>query len=351
MTEQPRSSTASRSRVSVKRSVASPLGRYPGRLTIAAGIFRDGLRATTKSADRATAAAGDNLPDCIETLNITRPKMVAKAHRTLLRAGAEILFTNTSGAATQLLDRYRVQDEAFAISYLGAEIASTVARETTQGKDRPRVVGDVRIPWHLPVHGFIPKTEVETAAASMTSAQVAGGVDAICLRTSQNPAHLAAAFNGARAGMAEAGRAVPVLASVRREGLGLFDDPEQSLDALIATGHLAHSLGAAALSLDTSSLGADAAARLIAFAAALDGPLIITPGASKAVVQACFANQNLARRFAFVGAETPTQAWRLSRFMAATASQPTSQPVPDSANTNDGVVFGRAPNPSWRGVA
>lgn len=346
MTEQPRSSKASRSRVSVERSLT-----FPGRLTIAGGIFRDGLRATTKSADRATAPSEDNVPDCIETLNITRPKMVAKAHRTLLRAGAEILFTNTSGAAPQLLDRYRVHDEAFAISYLGAEIASTVARETTQGEDRPRVVGDVRMPWHLPVHGFIPGTKVETAAASMTSAQVAGGVDAICLTTSQHPAHLAAAFNGARAGMAEAGRNVPVLVSVRREGLGLSDDPEQVLDALIAAGHLARSLGAAALSLDTSSLETDAAAGLITFAAALDGPLIVTPGTSEAMVQACLANQSLAHRFAFVGAETPTQAWRLSRFMAVTAPQPTSKSTPVSANTNDADVFGRAPNPSWIGVA
>lgn len=96
---------------------------------------------------------------------------------------------------------------------------------------------------------------------------------------------------------------------------------------------------------------ANAAARLIAFAAALDGPLIITPGAFEVVIPACFANQNLARRFAFVGAETPTQAWRLSRFMAATASQPTSKPVPDFANINDDDVFGQAPNPSWIGVA
>jgi hypothetical protein len=344
MTEQPRSSKASRTRVSVERSLA-----IPGRLTIAGGIFRDGLRVTTKSADRATAGA--NVPDCVEILNITQPKMVAKAHRTLLRAGAEILFTNTSGAAPQLLDRYRVHDEAFAISYLGAEIASTVARETTQGDDRPRVVGDVRMPWHLPVHGFIPAAEVEIAVASMTSAQVAGGVDAICLRTSQHPAHLAAAFNGARAGMAEAGRNVPILVSVRREGLGLPDDPELALDALIAAGHLARSLGATALSLDTSSLGASAAAGLIAFAAALGGPLIVTPGASEAVVQACLVTQNLARRFAFIGAETPTQVWRLSRFMATTAPQPASEPVPASANTNDGDVFGQAPNPSWIGVA
>jgi methionine synthase I (cobalamin-dependent) len=293
-----------------------PASRRPA---VAGGVFRAGLLASADTAKAARSGCADPDGDCVELLNITQPNLVAEMHKRLLRTGADMLFTNTSGAAPQLLDRYRMHDEAFSVSYLGAEIASRVAREAPGNADRPRVIGDVRMPWHMPVHGFITGAEVEDAVASMTSAQIAGGVDGIRLQASRHSAHLVAAFNGARAGMAEAGRKVPIMVSVRHDTLGLAMDRGDDVSSLVSAASLAHSLGAAALSieshascdvtLDTLDNLAETAGRL----------LFIAPGAPEAVIRHCLANPVISRRLAFVGIETPAQAWRLSRFTPANA--------------------------------
>jgi methionine synthase I (cobalamin-dependent) len=297
-------------------------GMLSGSPRVAGGVFRDGLRARANSmvgaeADAITGAAAgraDHESECAELLNITRPNLVADAHRRLLRTGAELLFTNTSGAAPQVLDRYRVHDEAFSVSYLGAEIASKVAREAIGGGTRPWVIGDVRMPWHMPVHGFITGTEVEEAVASMTSAQVAGGVDAIRLQASRHTAHLVAAFNGVRAGMAEAGRRVPILASIRHDALGRTSDLEESASDPVSAALLAHSMGAMALSIDSVAPAHDRLAALETLATTIDCPLFIAPGAPEATIRRCAASPLTGHRLAFVGVDKPAQAWRLSRF-------------------------------------
>ena len=315
------------------RTPWSPLRRR----AVAGGIFRDALlvRANIHGEIPDPTEAG-----CVELLNITRPTLVADMHKRLLRTGADMLFTNTSGAAPHLLDRYRMHDEAFAVSYLGAEIASRVAREAARGDCRPRVIGDVRMPWHMPVHGFIPGTEVEAAAASMTSAQVAGGVDAIRLQVSCHPGHMIAAFNGARVGMAEAGRRVPVLVSVRHDMIGLPSDDGSAGFDLISAASLAHSFGATALSIDGSAPNVDVLSVLIALAETLDAALFIAPGATEETIRRCIAHPTIAERLAFVGVETPAHAWRISRFTPAKGHLP----LPRIESANDNAERRSAPN-------
>ena len=275
------------------------------------GLFRRG-------SGRLTIAGGvPRVEDCVcaELLNITRPKSVAAGHERLLRSGARILFTNTSGAAPQILDRYRMHDEAFAVSYLAAEIASRVAEKFGAYDDRPKVVGDVRVPWHLPKRGYLTGGEIEDAAASMTAAQIAGGVDAIHLRAVGFPGHLAAAFAGAREGMGEAGRTVPVMVSVAGD-MGVTD-VDQAIGArdLVSTAILAHGLGATALSIAVDDDEATYR-HLSALTTRVDTPLFLSPSASESVARNCISDPTIGPRLAFVGADSPAQAWRLSRFAA-----------------------------------
>ena len=316
-----------------------PSSRRPA---IAGGVFRAGLLASGNPAPGSLERSRGHDARCVELLNITRPNLVADMHRRLLRTGADMLFTNTSGAAPQLLDRYRMHDEAFAVSYLGAEIASRVAREASSGGSRPRVIGDVRMPWHLPVHGFITGTVVEAAVASMTSAQIAGGVDSICLRASRHSSHLVAAFNGARAGMAEAGRRVPVMVSVRHDALDPSLGRGDIVSDLVAAATLARSLGATALSIESQSPGDAASAALVDLAETVDGPLFVAPGVPEAMSRHCAAHPAVSWRLAFVGADKPAQAWRLSRFTPAKAQRP-SRPLESSNDRGGNLSTPRVP--------
>ena len=271
------------------------------------------------------AGVGTGDEGCVELLNITQPKRVAAMHERLLRSGATHLLTNTAGAAPQVLDKYRMHDEAFAVSYLGAEIAGRVAREAGKTGPRPWVIGDVRVPWHLPVHGYLTSVEVETAAASMASAQIAGGVDIIHLQASSHAAQMAAAFAGIRAGMAEAGRLVPIVASVGRGG-GVPTLPTETRDA-VSVAILAHSLGAVALSIDVEGVDGASVVPLEVLSQVTDAALFIAPGASEGTARAILGDPAIAPKVAFVSVDTPSEAWRLSRFVAAAAPRDISPGV------------------------
>lgn len=59
--------------------------------------------------------------------NLARPDLVADIHRDYLRAGAQILETNTFGANRECLSRYGAQDRLAAINQAGVRIAREVA--------------------------------------------------------------------------------------------------------------------------------------------------------------------------------------------------------------------------------
>ncbi len=122
-----------------------------------------------------SARAGSS---CLEELNITDPKAVIDVHRRHLDEGAEILRTNTGGASPERLDRYRMHDEAFIVSYMAAEHASKAAR--SHGGAR-RVMGVARVEALAPLIGFLPLDRVEAASRTMASGLVGGGADLLLL--------------------------------------------------------------------------------------------------------------------------------------------------------------------------
>src|SRR6202021_1722683 len=46
---------------------------------------------------------------CFEELNLSRPELVAKGHEDFLRAGAQVVETNTFGANAMRLEKYGLQ--------------------------------------------------------------------------------------------------------------------------------------------------------------------------------------------------------------------------------------------------
>lgn len=157
------------------------------------------------------------LSPSVEALNVTRPKVVAAVHRRFLDAGADAILTNTAGAVPQLIDRDRIDHEAFPVTYMGATLAADVAAKAST-PERPRwSIGDVTIPWRIPFAGFARPSLIEQTAHLLVSAQAAGGVDAVLLDLPHDPTPMTAAIAGARSGMAEARRSLPILVSLRYE--------------------------------------------------------------------------------------------------------------------------------------
>lgn len=139
-------------------------------------------------------ARGIFLNRSFDELNLTRPDLVADVHREYIRAGADVIETNTFGANRVKLATFGLVDQLAAINREGARIARRVAR------DRAWVAGSigplgVRIePW-----GRTSVAEAEAAFAEQAAALADGGVDLFVLETFGDLGEMGAAIRGVRA--------------------------------------------------------------------------------------------------------------------------------------------------------
>lgn len=209
---------------------------------------------------------------CLEELNITAPRAVVDMHRRHIEDGADILRTNTGGASPERLDRYRMYDEAFIVSYMAAEHASKAIRN---GGGRQRVMGVARVEALAPLVGFLPLDRVEATTRTMASGLVGGGAGLLLLETAQCPARIAAAMEGARRGMADADRSVPVVVKLRYETrLGALARAAVT-DDLARAAAAAAGIGAQAVAVAPDNLDRSFADTLDRVADAFGGPLFL----------------------------------------------------------------------------
>lgn len=129
-----------------------------------------------------------------DELNLSQPDLVADVHRQYIRAGADVIETNTFGANRVRLTTFGLADQLVAINREGARIARRVAR------DRAWVAGSigplgVRLePW-----GRTTVAEAEAAFREQAVALGEGGVDLFILETFGSLAEISAAVRGVRA--------------------------------------------------------------------------------------------------------------------------------------------------------
>jgi homocysteine S-methyltransferase len=115
---------------------------------------------------------------CYDELSLRDPDLVADVHRGYLRAGAEILETNSYGANRVKLSRYGLEAELRAINARAAELARSVAR------DRALVAGAIG-PLGLRIEPYGPTSSDEAMDLFREQAEglLEGGVDLFVLET------------------------------------------------------------------------------------------------------------------------------------------------------------------------
>lgn len=114
--------------------------------------------------------------ECAEVLNLTRYSTIVSVHKAFLKAGADIVRTNSLRANPLSLSAHGLEDEAFLINYKAAE-AATEAVDSVPGEGRRRfVLGVVRDDgWD------VPPGLVENAVATQAEGLIAGGADGLLL--------------------------------------------------------------------------------------------------------------------------------------------------------------------------
>ena len=160
-----------------------------------------------------------NQENCTEVLNLSRPDLVREIHRGYFEAGADMVETNTFGGSTLTLAEFGLEERAYEINKVAAELAREAAETFSDGRDR-YVIGSVGPGTKLPTLGNIAYDPLEAALAVQCRGLIAGGVDAILIETCQDTLQIKAAVNAAKLARAEAGKDTPVFVQVTVETTG-----------------------------------------------------------------------------------------------------------------------------------
>ena len=102
-------------------------------------LLFDGAMGTSVQALHLTAEdfGGPQYDGCNEYLTLIRPQLIADIHEGFLKAGADIIETDTFGGTPIVLAEFGLQDQALAINRAAAQVAKDLARRyTTPAKPR-----------------------------------------------------------------------------------------------------------------------------------------------------------------------------------------------------------------------
>ncbi|HEY3819764.1 MAG TPA: bifunctional homocysteine S-methyltransferase/methylenetetrahydrofolate reductase [Polyangiaceae bacterium] len=152
---------------------------------------------------------------CFEELNLSRPELVGKVHDDYVRAGAQVIETNTFGANALRLEKYGLQSRVRELNAAGVRVARAAA------------AGQAYVAGAIGPSGYFlgeasagDLAKVKAAFSAQAHALVDGGVDALFVETIRQTPELRAAVEAA----VDAAGGLPVVASVSLDESGRMAD-------------------------------------------------------------------------------------------------------------------------------
>lgn len=170
--------------------------------------------------------------DCLELLNLTRAQLVRESHRAFLRAGADVIRTNSLQASPLTLARWGLGDQAFYLNYAAAELACE-AVDSVPGRGRRRfVLGVVRDQgWDA------SPRDLEEAVAVQVEGLLAGGVDGVAIDMVPGTGRSPAFLRGARRAKQKLKALAPVFLQRGHQGVEFSERSLELAEGLIRYRH------------------------------------------------------------------------------------------------------------------
>lgn len=159
-----------------------------------------------------------------DLLSVTRPDIIKEIHREYLRAGADIIETNTFGSTSIAQADYHLEHLVYEINFQSAKIAREVADEfTAKEPDKPRFVAGAMGPTtklasmspdvNNPGYRAVTFDQLVTAFKEQARGLLEGGVDLLLPETITDTLNVKAALFAIQELFEELGREVPVMVS------------------------------------------------------------------------------------------------------------------------------------------
>ena len=190
------------------------------------------------------ASVGNMLKGNNDLLNITRPDVVKDIHRKYLKAGADIITTNTFSSQRVSQADYALEECSREMALRGAQIARQCADEFST-QDHPRFVCGSVGPTNKtcsmspdvndPAARDMTYDELYDAYAEQIDALVEGGVDALLMETIFDTLNVKAAMDAALSVMGNRGVDLPLMLSVTISDLAGRTLSGQTLGAFLAS--------------------------------------------------------------------------------------------------------------------
>lgn len=183
-------------------------------------LLFDGAMGTQIQAQGLTIEDYAGHPECNAILNISRPDVIEAIHNAYLKAGADIITTNTFGTSRVALSDHDLSDKDQEINQAAVKIAKEAAQSFST-KDKPRfVAGELGPTSKLPTLGHISFEEMFLCYKRQAKELLDNGVDLLLIATCQDILQAKAAASACREVMAEENQRAPLFISVTIESNG-----------------------------------------------------------------------------------------------------------------------------------
>lgn len=179
-----------------------------------------------------------------DILNLTRPDIIEDIHRRYLKAGADIISTNTFSAQRISQADYHMEDFSYDIALQGAKLARKCADEYST-TNKPRFVAGSIGPTNKtcsmspdvsdPAKRDLTYDTLFNAYSEQVEAMIKGGIDAILIETIFDTLNAKVAIDASLSEMRKVGIDLPIMLSVTITDLSGRTLSGQTLEAFLAS--------------------------------------------------------------------------------------------------------------------
>ena len=160
---------------------------------------------------------GEDKEGCNELLCVTAPDVVRTIHKNYVKAGADMISTNSFGSFPWVLDEYQMADESYNLSKASAEL---VAEAIAEVNPDAYVLGSIGPGTKLPSLGHITYDEMYEGYQVCVEGLIDGGTDVFLLETCQDPLQIKAGINAINTVLEKRDLQIPIMVSVTIETTG-----------------------------------------------------------------------------------------------------------------------------------